>query len=421
MISDQRVPAPAKWHRREFLFAVAALTGCGGGGGGVAEGGGPAGSPGGSGDSGLLAPGTTFFDLQFVDVQTAYGVGKQGLVARTDNGGQTWRRLPVDSTANLTSVLPVNRQLVIVSSDDEAVLRTVDGGSSWQPMRQGYGAPVDTARVAFAPDANRVALRVTGNVRWGGVDHLKITTNGGLDWLTTRPPYSQIPWALQFTRSGLLFDLKWPVSGDAVVLWVSDDFGRSYRQVPLSGVACGTFGEQGIWVQTSPGGAGSPATIALSQDGFLTWTALQMQVDGLAADAQPSIELRALDEAGRGWAISYAADSGTRGLLHSNDGGRHWTAVAAPEVPRVWNGRPLDGLGWVTMGDSGMFTNNVAEWFTTDAGAGWRRLDAAPADGTAVFMRRDAAGGLLTMVGSRQEGYTWRRSTDDGRTWRTLL
>lgn len=404
MTDNDRGPARApSWQRRHFLLALGALAGCGGGGSDADD---------------LLVPGTKLFDLQFVDAQRAYGVGKQGLVARTDDGGQTWRRLRVDSTANLTSVFPVNRQLVIASSDDEAVLRTVDGGANWQAIRQGYGSPVHTARVAFAPDADHVALRIEGNLRWGGVNHLKITTNGGRDWLTTLPPDSQIPWAPRFTRSGFLFILYGPISGGAQPLWVSDDFGRSFRQTPLSGVTCGTFGEQGIWLQVSAGGAGSPATITLSQDGFLTWTEVHMQVDGLAAEAQPRMSLLTLDAAGRGWAVTQQGYTAT-GLLHSSDGGRRWTAVAAPEVSPL-NGRAIDGMSYVTYGDNASATNSVAQMFTTDAGASWRRFD-APANAMEVAIVRDAAGGLLAKIGSLQAGYSWQRSTDDGRTWRTLL
>ena len=298
------------------------------------------------------------------------------------------------------------------------MLRTVDGGANWQTIRQGYGSPIHTARVAFAPDADHVALRVDGNVRWGGVDHLKITTNGGLDWLTTLPPDSQIPWAPRFTRSGFLFDLRGPLSGGASALWVSDDFGRSFRQTPLSGVSCGRLGEQGIWLQMSVGGAGSPATIALSQDCFLTWVEVHMQIDGLAAEAQPSMSLLTLDAAGRGWAVTLQGYTAT-GLLHSSDGGRRWTAVAAPEVSPL-KGGALDGMAYVTYGDSAYGTNSVAQLFTADAGASWRRFD-APADAMEVAMVRDAAGGLLAKIGSLQVGYSWQRSTDDGRTWRTLL
>lgn len=408
--NDRGVLQAAKWHRREFLLAlgaVGALAGCGGGGN----------------DGPVPVPaGTKLFDLKFVDAQTAYGVGKEGLIARTDDGGQTWRRLPSESTTDLVSVFPVNRELVIVNSDDQAVLRTVDGGANWQTIRQGYGSATHTAWVAFATDADHVALRVDGVYgRFIGPSYLVITTNGGLGWLTTQPPDSQIPWEPQFTRSGFLFILYGPVSGGAQPLWVSDDFGRSFRQTPLSGVAAGSFGERGIWLQMSSGGtANQPARVAVSQDAFRTWTEVPMQIDGLAIDAQPRIWLKFLDAAGLGWA------STDTGLLHTTDGGRRWTVVAAPpEVSRIVFGRALDGMGWVTN------ANGVAQWFTIDAGASWRRFDRVPAEtieawnaqyGSAVsWVVRDGGGGLLAGAGPLRVGYTWQRSLDDGRSWRTLL
>jgi photosystem II stability/assembly factor-like uncharacterized protein len=61
------------------------------------------------------------FDLRFVDAQNAHDVAAQGLIARSDDGGQTWRRLRVESTHDLISAIAANRQLVFVSSINFAV------------------------------------------------------------------------------------------------------------------------------------------------------------------------------------------------------------------------------------------------------------------------------------------------------------
>jgi hypothetical protein len=369
-------------------------------------------------------------DLKFADAQTGYGVGAQGLIVRTDDGGQTWRKLPIASTLNLVSVIATSPQFVVACSDDQTVLRTVDGGANWQTIHQGYGSPVDTPRMAFAPDANHVALNVEGNVRGGGVNHLTITDNGGVDWRTTVPPGGQIPWAPEFTPSGFLFTLWINSVGPTYPLWVSDDFGRSYRQTPLSGVTSGPFGEQGIWVQTSAGGPGNPpASVATSQDCFKTWTEVTMQVQGVAADAQPTISVVSLYEGGGGWAVSQQGSTIT-GLLHTSDGGAHWTAVVPP--PEVTGylvapagfltGTSFDGMGWVG------YDNGLAQWFTTDAGATWHHFDPVSPDvmkqlygtGSARIVR-DGGGALLAGAGTQQAGYSWFRSTDNGLTWRTLV
>jgi photosystem II stability/assembly factor-like uncharacterized protein len=378
------------WPRRQVLMALGALAGCGGRGSDGAE---------------LVAPGTKLFDLQFVDAQTAYGVARQGLIARSDDGGQTWRRLRVESTADLISVFAVNRQLVFASALDHTVLRTVDGGVNWQIIHPSDGSSIVHGPVVVAPDADHVGLRIESNVRWGIVEQLEVTVNGGGEWRTTAQPGVAFPWSPGFTRSGVLFGVaRYNAPAKPYAFWVSDDFGQSFRQTPLSGVACGTFGEQGIWLQLSSGGAASPpARVALSQDGFRTWVEAPMQVDGLGVDAQPEISVYALDAAGRGWA---GTDSS---LLHSSDGGRRWTVVAAPSVPAILVGTALDGLGWVT------WMNGLVLWFSTDAGATWRRLDGVS------YIVRDGGGGLLASVGSPQTGYTWQRSIDDGRNWRTLL
>lgn len=380
----------ARWHRREFLLAlgaVGALAGCGGGGGDGVE---------------LLPAGTKLLDLKFVDAQTAYGVGKEGLIARTDDGGQTWRRLPSESTTDMISVLPVNRQLVFVCGVDETVLRTLDGGARWQTIRQGDGTVFGTPALVFATDAEHVALRAEGGGgRWVYPDRLKITVDGGREWKVMSRPDSIIPWAPRFTPSGFLFSLYGPFSGEAQALWVSDDFGGSFRQTPLSGVAVGSFGDHGIWVQIPAGGAADqPGRVAVSHDAFRTWTEAPMQIDGFAVDAQPRIWMTFLDAAGLGWARPAWPDNG---LLHTTDGGRRWTAAAVAAAP-------IDGRTLVMARDG-------AQWLSTDAGATWR-----PFDGVSSRFERDAAGALLARSWLLEgAGYSWQRSTDDGRTWRTLL
>lgn len=158
-------------------------------------------------------------------------------------------------------------------------------------------------------------------------------------------------------------------------------------------VAPGTklFDLQFVDAQTAYGVAGQ-GLIARSDDG-----------------GQPVLLLYALDAAGRGWA---GTDSS---LLHSSDGGRHWTVVAAPAVPNIQVGVALDGMGWLTR------ANGVAEWFSTDAGATWRHFDGVPVDAIQANIVRDGGGGLLASVGWQLTGYTWQRSIDDGRSWRTLL
>lgn len=376
-------------------MALGALAGCGGG----------------SDAADRVAPGTKLFDLQFVDAQTAYGVAGQGLIARSDDGGQTWRRLRVDSTHDLISVFAVNRQLVFASSMNFAVLRSVDGGANWQTIQPGGDNSIVHGPVVVAPDAEHVGLRIESNLKYGVSEKLWFTVTGGQKWQNMVEPDRPFPWAPQFTRSGVLFGLaRYTDPAKPYAFWVSDDFGQSFRQSPLSGVACGTFGEQGIWLQLSSGGAANPpARVAISQDGFRTWVEAPMQVDGLGVDAQPVLLLYALDAAGRGWA---GTDSS---LLHSSDGGRHWTVVAAPAVPNIQVGVALDGMGWLTR------ANGVAEWFSTDAGATWRHFDGVPVDAIQANIVRDGGGGLLASVGWQLTGYTWQRSIDDGRSWRTLL
>ncbi|MGB1562592.1 MAG: photosystem I reaction center subunit IX [Sinimarinibacterium flocculans] len=76
----------------------------------------------------------TFFGMNFNDEGTGFAVGQEGLVAMSNDYGQTWRQLDAGSSANLFDV-EVTRNGQVVAIGMRSCLVSADAGNSWQPLR----------------------------------------------------------------------------------------------------------------------------------------------------------------------------------------------------------------------------------------------------------------------------------------------
>ena len=63
-------------------------------------------------------------------------VGERGHVLVSDDAGHSWVQRPAPTRATLTSVFFVNERLGWAAGHDTAILRTVDGGESWQLVHE---------------------------------------------------------------------------------------------------------------------------------------------------------------------------------------------------------------------------------------------------------------------------------------------
>jgi photosystem II stability/assembly factor-like uncharacterized protein len=157
-------------------------------------------------------------DLDFAGADTAYSIGRAGAAFKSVDGGSSWESLSVPSSGDLRSASFVDgRHGWIVGGywpeQDAAgiMARTDDGGESWttwpgdQQVNMVWACGVDTACVVFAAgDVSR-------------------TTNGGQSWETSSSSAPGWIGGIWFSNS---FD-GW-ISGSAGFLARSDDGGTSW-------------------------------------------------------------------------------------------------------------------------------------------------------------------------------------------------
>ena len=134
---------------------------------------------------------TDLHDVDFVDTTHGWVVGDEATLLRTTDGGVTWERLSgAELDAHFTSVDFVDRRVGWVAADSETIQRTMDSGETWEVVTlpeelysrtsDSWGpAPTRTDVVDLqALDADRLYVALYGGI-------LLLTTDGGATWETS--------------------------------------------------------------------------------------------------------------------------------------------------------------------------------------------------------------------------------------------
>jgi photosystem II stability/assembly factor-like uncharacterized protein len=297
-----------------------------------------------------------------------------------------WRILRRGGTADLRALSPVNGRVVWASGSNGTVLRTTNGGRSWQPV-----GPPGTSALEFrgikAFDRDHAVLMSVGNRP--GDFRTYLTSDGGRHWRITNRnanPQAFYDCMTFFDREhGLL--LSDPVNGRFRIL-ITANGGRSWRidparNVPLAhspneyGFAASnecitTSGHHDAWF-----GSGGPAgsRVYRSTDGGRVWKVSQTP---LRAGASAGVFAVAFRTGLQGLAIGgdFAKPAtAPRALALTGDGGRTWTLVgAAPDGYR-------SGATWVPhTSATALAVGLTGSDITTDGGFSWTRFDAGSFD-----------------------------------------
>jgi photosystem II stability/assembly factor-like uncharacterized protein len=123
--------------------------------------------------------------------QTAYLAAYEAGVYRTDDGGQSWRRLDTYPSPYAHSVLahPNEPNTIYVGSEPATVYRSGDGGNTWQELEGFRSVPESTHWGFHAPtrDSHVRDLRVAPNdsgCLYGGIEvgGMVRSDDGGASW-----------------------------------------------------------------------------------------------------------------------------------------------------------------------------------------------------------------------------------------------
>ncbi|ADB54064.1 WD40/YVTN/BNR-like repeat-containing protein [Conexibacter woesei] len=275
---------------------------------------------------------------------SAFALGEAGALAKTLDGGRTWTRGNVPTTAGLRHVSFPTTSVGYALDDDGGLFRTANGGTSWKTLGTGSAArpaavhaPSESTLLAIGPRGVRrstdggetfspVRARAISRaalygaaaprgaiVAWGPTTFAR-SRDGGRTWTTLRKP-----GGTRRARSGMRIALVAFSSADAALLldragtvWRTTNGGRTWSTLP----AIGTSAIDGLVVDDDRTAYVVPRRFGEVEGGYLLRT-----TDG-GATWQPQLVVR---EAINGIATSGSATDyllgGSSQLLSSTTGG----------------------------------------------------------------------------------------------------
>lgn len=332
--------------------------------------------------------------VSFDNTKDGWATSREAVWHTTD-GGLRWTAHVMSKHDILHGVQARNTRRVWVAGAGDTVLRSVDGGATWQRLHTGLAK--NLSQVHFA---GRSSGWVTGE---GKIVH---TTDGGAHWT--------VQLAVSHTQIGALS------FADATHGWAT------------AGAVYHTTDGGAVWTQqtTSPPGpwawvvapAASDAVVGYfdylshTTDGGADW----QPTTRVAADMTGPLDALQFTDASSGWAAGQAGE-----ILNTTDGGADWLAQASGTTQDLHDLTFVDGSdGWAVGGSNDWLNSESSSvvLHTSDGGATW----AEQTNGIAG-LPYDLAG--VTFVGA-DDGWAvgWRdwgdlgggvvvHTTDGGATW----
>jgi photosystem II stability/assembly factor-like uncharacterized protein len=304
------------------------------------------------------------------------------LSAAGQPGVPAWSALSTGAAARLRGVSAVDDRVVWASGSGGTILRTTDGGASWQTLAVPGAEKLDF-RDVDAIDANTAYALSIGS---GELSRIYKTADGGKTWTQqfANPDPKAFYDAMAFWDARRGIAVSDSVDGQFVVV-MTEDGGRTWSRLPASrfppaldnegffaasGTNVAVLPPNHVWIGT---GAASESRVLRSSDGGKTWATARTP---LASGPSSGIFSIAFADAGNGLIVGgdYKVEAGAvDNAAMTRDGGATWTAVKGLSGFRsVVAYLSRDGKRVIATGPLGSdYSRDGGETWTPIAGAGF--------------------------------------------------
>jgi photosystem II stability/assembly factor-like uncharacterized protein len=157
-------------------------------------------------------------DMQILDNNTAFAVGRGGTIMKTEDHGTSWQHILTPHTQNFTSLFFLNDQKGYICGANGLILKTIDGGLSW--AEQNSGTTETLMAIAFQQDEG-IATGYNGTILY--------TENDGEIWQNKSMDMYNNLIDLDFSPSGTLYCLD-----SYGMLLKTDDYFETHSHIDLA-------------------------------------------------------------------------------------------------------------------------------------------------------------------------------------------
>src|ERR1700752_966944 len=283
----------------------------------------------------LNTAGNDLNTVYFIDSKRGWIGGDGGFLSRTDDGGQSWVRQTVSTTAAINDIYFRDKEAGFFLAGN-SIFVSRDNGGTWNQLKifspeEFDGADIELSSVRFS---SKKKGWVVGSVskRDRVIDSVLVyTDDGGETWRRQRAPSR-----LELTHIDFVSDKRGWIVGDGGTILFTRDAGASWTKQNVG--TAGTLyhvdfrNDKDGWV------VGERGTLLRTTDGGETWTKVPTNTNVTLLSIQFSNEEE-------GWAIGR---SGT--ILKSSDEGKTWVQQAPTTKQNLYSLFFNNKIGWVVGG-----------------------------------------------------------------------
>lgn len=275
----------------------------------------------------------TLYGVDFIDAQEGWAVGEQGTVWHTIDGGKTWDRQNISTTATLTTVrmdapwsgmIGARESLPFAPGSTGQVYRTRNGGVAWTPTVE--KPPFGGVRHLWVGEQGKgLAVGESSDVHPSGIT---VTSDGGATWIPLRGPID-----LGWTASLALDEdhLLCASPNGHVMLFHDLELSRDLDLQMPEGCAVRSFVRGGgrIWA------VGDRCQVFSSGDSGMSWHRVELPIPKEVGEV---LDLSSI--AAQGTHVWMAGRPGSV-VIHSGNSGQTW------EVQKTGTPMPLFGMEFI--------------------------------------------------------------------------